>query len=155
MGNAAAAGPAESRADDGANLSGRLVTLMAVATGAIVANLYYSQPLLHQISTSFHVGTAAASLVVTCSQAGYAAGLLFVVPLGDLRPRRSLAPILFLAASVFLVVAAVSPTLWLFEAASIAIGVVSAAGQVMVPFAADLAEGPARGASSPGSCPGS
>jgi predicted MFS family arabinose efflux permease len=116
---------------------------MAVATGAIVANLYYAQPLLHQISTTFHVGTAATSLVVTCTQVGYALGLLLVVPLGDLRPRRSLTVVVFVVAAGFLVLAALSPTLWLFELASVAIGCSSVAGQVMIPFAADLAE-PAR-----------
>jgi len=113
---------------------------MAVATGAIVANLYYSQPLLHQISTNFHIGTAATSLVVTCTQVGYAAGLLLVVPLGDLRPRRSLTVALFLLSAAFLMAAAASPTLWIFEVAAVAVGVTSVAGQVMIPFAADLAE---------------
>jgi predicted MFS family arabinose efflux permease len=121
-------------------LSNRLAILMAVATGAIVANLYYSQPLLHQISTTFHVGTAASSLVVTFTQAGYAAGLLLVVPLGDLRPRRSLTVVVFLVTACFLVVAAVAPALWLFDLASVAIGCSSVAGQIMIPFAADLAE---------------
>ncbi len=113
---------------------------MAVATGAIVANLYYSQPLLHEVSRSFGVGTAATSLVVTCTQIGYALGLLLVVPLGDLRPRRSLVVGVFVLCAAFLVLAAAAPTLWLFELASVAIGCASVAGQVMLPFAADLAE---------------
>ncbi|MGH8996241.1 MAG: MFS transporter [Acidimicrobiales bacterium] len=121
-------------------LSNRLVALMAVATGAIVANLYYSQPLLHQISGAFHVGTAATSLVVTFTQVGYAVGLLLVVPLGDLRPRRSLTVTMFVVTAGFLVVAAAAPTLWVFELAGAAIGCSSVAGQVMIPFAADLAE---------------
>ncbi len=124
-------------------LSNRLVLLMAIATGAIVANLYYSQPLLHQVSLSFHVGTAATSLVVTCTQVGYALGLLLVVPLGDLRPRRSLTFAVFVLSAVFLVVAASSPTLWLFEAAAVAFGCASVGGQIMIPLAADLAD-PAR-----------
>jgi len=111
---------------------------MAVATGAIVANLYYSQPLLHQISTSFRVGTAATSLVVTSGQVGYAFGLLLVVPLGDVRPRRSLVVAVFLLAAAFLALAAAAPTLWLFEVAVAAVGCSSVAGQIMVPFAADL-----------------
>jgi predicted MFS family arabinose efflux permease len=121
-------------------LSNRLVVLMAVATGAIVANLYYSQPLLHQISLSFHVGTAATSLVVTCTQAGYAAGLLLVVPLGDFRPRRSLTVGMFVLTAGFLALTAAAPDLWLFEVAAVAVGCASVAGQIMIPFAADLAE---------------
>ena len=44
-------------------LTNTLITLMAIAIGIIVANLYYLQPLLHQISEDFHVGTARASLL--------------------------------------------------------------------------------------------
>ena len=121
-------------------LSNRLVVLMAVATGAIVANLYYSQPLLHQISESFHVGTAATSLVVACTQVGYALGLLLVVPLGDLHPRRSLTVGMFVLTAGFLVLTAAAPTLWLFEVAAVAVGCTSVAGQIMIPFAAGLAE---------------
>ncbi len=121
-------------------LSNRLVLLMAVATGAIVANLYYAQPLLHQIATEFSAGSATTSLVVTSTQVGYALGLLLVVPLGDLRPRRSLTVAIYLAAAVSLATAAAAPTLWLFEAAALAVGCTSVAGQVMIPFAADLAD---------------
>ena len=118
---------------------------MAVATGAIVANLYYAQPLLHNVARSFGVGSAVAATVVTVSQVGYAAGLLLVVPLGDLYPRRRLAVILFLAATAALVLCAVAPTLWLFEVGAVTVGGASVAGQVMIPFAADLAPEQRRG----------
>jgi predicted MFS family arabinose efflux permease len=118
---------------------------MAVATGAIVANLYYAQPLLHQIAKSFSVGSAATSLVVTATQVGYAAGLVTVVPLGDLHPRRILVMVVFLVAAGGLVVCATAPSLWLFEVASAATGAASVAGQIMVPFAADLASPERRG----------
>jgi predicted MFS family arabinose efflux permease len=126
-------------------LSSRLVALMAVATGAIVANLYYAQPLLHNVASTFGVGSAAVATVVTVSQVGYAAGLLLVVPLGDLHPRRRLAVVLFLGAGAALVLCAMAPTLWLFEVGSIAVGAASVAGQVMIPFAADLAPEARRG----------
>lgn len=126
-------------------LSSRLVLLIAVATGAVVANLYYAQPLLNEVSRSLHVGSAGASTVVTATQVGYAAGLLLIVPLGDLRPRRSLVVLLFLLSAVALVACAVAPNLWLFEVGSVAAGCASVAGQVMVPFAADLAPEERRG----------
>src|ERR1700691_813507 len=110
---------------------------MAVATGAIVATIYYAQPLLHDVARSFGVGSAVTATVVTASQVGYAAGLLLVVPLGDLHPRRRLAVILFLAAAGALVLCAAAPTLWLFEVGAVAVGGASAAGQIMIAFAAD------------------
>lgn len=126
-------------------LSNRLVAAMAIATGAIVANLYYAQPLLHQVARSFNVGSAAASVVITCTQVGYAAGLVLVVPLGDLYARRPLVVVVFCLAAVALVLCAVAPDLWLFEVGSVAVGAASVAGQVMVPFAADLASPERRG----------
>ena len=63
-------------------LSRWLVALIAVATGAIVANLYYAQPVLHQVSRTFHSGPGATSSVITATQVGYAAGLLLDRPAG-------------------------------------------------------------------------
>jgi predicted MFS family arabinose efflux permease len=142
--NAAARAPQEDTpAPKG--LSRRLVTLIAVATGAIVANLYYAQPVLHQVSRTFHSGPGATSSVITASQVGYAAGLLLIVPLGDLHPRRGLATRLFGVAAVALVACALAPNLWFFALCSVAVGAVSVAGQVMIPFAADLAPEERRG----------
>jgi predicted MFS family arabinose efflux permease len=126
-------------------LSRSLVVLIAVATGAVVANLYYAQPLLHQMARSFHSGPTSASAVITATQVGYAAGLLLIVPLGDLHPRRSLATRLFFLSAVALVACALAPTLWFFALASVLVGGASVAGQVMIPFAADLAPEERRG----------
>jgi predicted MFS family arabinose efflux permease len=122
-----------------------MVTLIAVATGAIVANLYYAQPLLHRIAVGFHSGPGATSWVITATQVGYAAGLLLVVPLGDLHPRRTLVVRLFVVDAVALIASAISPSLWFFALASLAVGAASVAGQVMIPFAADLAPEERRG----------
>jgi len=121
------------------------VALIAVATGAVVANLYYAQPVLHQVARSFHSGPGPTSSIITATQIGYAAGLLLVVPLGDLHPRRALVTRLFWIAAAALVACALAPSLWLFGLASVAVGGASVAGQVMIPFAADLAPEERRG----------
>jgi predicted MFS family arabinose efflux permease len=126
-------------------LSRALVALIAVATGAVVANLYYAQPVLHQVARSFHSGPGPTSSIITATQIGYAAGLLLVVPLGDLHPRRGLVTRLFCVSAVALVACALAPNLWIFGAASVAVGAASVAGQVMIPFAADLAPEERRG----------
>jgi predicted MFS family arabinose efflux permease len=126
-------------------LSRALVVLIAVATGAVVANLYYAQPVLHEVAGTFHQGAGATSTVITATQIGYAAGLLLIVPLGDLHPRRALVTRLFAVAAVALVACALAPTLWLFAGASVLVGAASVAGQVMIPFAADLAPEERRG----------
>ncbi|GAA1081094.1 MFS transporter [Kitasatospora arboriphila] len=56
--------------------------VLAVACWPTAANLHYAQPLLEPVARSFGVGQGAAATVVTLTQAGYALGLLFVVPLG-------------------------------------------------------------------------
>lgn len=130
---------------DRTELRGGLVLLMAVATGAIVANLYYLQPVLHSAASSLKVGTGAGGTLVTLTQLGYAAGLLLLVPLGDLHPRRNLVVTLVLCAAAAALLAAIAPDFLLFGAASLALGALSVGGQVMIPFAADLASEDRRG----------
>ncbi|WP_223269092.1 hypothetical protein [Polaribacter sp. IC063] len=64
-------------------LSNPLLYLMSITAGLVVANLYYSQPLLHLISVEFNVSESAVSNVALFTQLGYAFGLLFIIPLGD------------------------------------------------------------------------
>ena len=64
---------------------------MACACGIGVANIYYNQPLLGVLGAPSHGGLAVA-LIPTVTQLGYAAGLLFLVPLGDLLERRGSSP---------------------------------------------------------------
>jgi len=97
------------------------------------------------VARSFHSGPGPTSSIITATQIGYAAGLLLVVPLGDLHPRRALVTRLFWIAAAALVACALAPSLWLFGLASVAVGGASVAGQVMIPFAADLAPEERRG----------
>ena len=126
-------------------LSNLLITLMALAVGVIVANLYYLQPLLHQVRGEFHVSTAGASLLITLTQIGYALGLAFVVPLGDLIARRRLVVGIFLLAASMMGLGSILTTFVPFAIVTFVIGLVSVGGQVIIPFAADLAEPSERG----------
>src|SRR6185437_5399705 len=85
----------------------RLVMLvLAFACGASVANLYYAQPLLGLIRDSFGISAGTAALVVTVTQAGYAAGLALLLPLGDLLENRKLASRTLVVTAVALAAAA-------------------------------------------------
>jgi predicted MFS family arabinose efflux permease len=124
----------------------RLVTVtLAVACGATVANLYYAQPLLAQIATSFHISQGVATTAVTATQIGYAVALLVVLPLGDLLEVRRLASRLLVATAMALVVAAYARSLWVFLVASVVVGGTSVVAQILVPFAAHLAPADQRG----------
>ena len=71
-------------------LSPALIVLMSIATGLAVASNYYAQPLLDTIARNFSLSASSAGFIVTAAQLGYAAGLLFLVPLGDMFERRRL-----------------------------------------------------------------
>jgi predicted MFS family arabinose efflux permease len=128
-----------------AQIPRRLVAVMAVATGVAVANTYYAQPLLATIRRDLHIQAAIAGLIVTVGQIGYAAGLLFLLPLGDLFERRRLVTLTSLCTAIALVAAALAPTAAALLAAVAAIGVTSVVAQILVPFAASLAGDHERG----------
>src|SRR3954451_18247032 len=92
-----------------ARLSRAVTVVLAVACGLTVANLYYSQPLLDLIARDFRVSQGAAAIVVTLTQAGYALGLLFLLPLGDLVENRTLTTRLLPGTALSLLLAAVCP----------------------------------------------
>ncbi len=126
-----------------AALSRRLVVVLAVATG--VANTYYAQPLLASIRGSFHTGPGEAGLIVTATQVGYAAGLVFLLPLGDLVERRRLVVATSLVCALALVGTAASPVLPAMFAAVALVGATSVVAQVLVAFSASLAGAAERG----------
>ncbi|HEX4109627.1 MAG TPA: MFS transporter [Solirubrobacteraceae bacterium] len=122
-----------------------LLLLMAVTCGVAVANLYYVQPLLHTVAAALHSSPSTAALLVTASQIGYAVGLVFIVPLGDLLDRRRMIPPIMILAALGLVGAAAAPTLAALAAAIAVTGVTSVVAQVLVPFASSLAADEQRG----------
>lgn len=123
----------------------RITVTMAVACGLAVANLYYAQPLLALIARSFQVSQGAATVVVTATQLGYALGLMFLLPLGDLVNNRKLASRTMVGTAVALVVAALSPAYPLFLVMAVLVGVASVVAQILVPLAAHLAPERQRG----------
>ena len=126
-------------------LSSRLVVLLAVACGATVANLYYAQPLLDTIAHALNVSSGAAGLLVTATQAGYVAGLILIVPLGDRLQRRRLVSRLLVIDAAALAGATAAPSLGMLAAALAVVGVSSVAAQILVPFASSLAAEEERG----------
>ena len=126
-------------------LSSRLVVLLAVACGATVANLYYAQPLLDTIAHALNVSSGAAGLLVTATQAGYVAGLILIVPLGDRLQRCRLVSRLLVIDAAALAGATAAPSLGVLAAALAVVGVSSVAAQILVPFASSLAAEEERG----------
>lgn len=118
---------------------------MATSTGLSVAGLYYAQPLLDSIRRSLDMSTGAAGLVVSATQVGYVAGLILLVPLGDLVVRRILIPLMVLGIALSLVLVGAAPSAGVLLAGAVLVGSLSVAAQITVAFSASLASDGERG----------
>ncbi|MEU8994171.1 MFS transporter [Streptomyces caniferus] len=126
-------------------LSRGVVVLFAVACGAAVANVYFSQPLLVTIGHDLAMSPALVGSVVALTHIGYGLGLFFLVPLGDVTDRRRLivAQLLLLVAALAVVAAARTAAILL--AGMAATGLLAVVTQTLVAFAASLAPPAGRG----------
>jgi predicted MFS family arabinose efflux permease len=121
------------------------VAVFATACGLVVANLYYSQPLLGLIAPALGLRAGLAGLIVALTQLGYGAGLLFLVPLSDVIENRRLVIWALGAVVLGLFGIALSDSAVTFMAASFVVGVSAVATQILVPFASHLAPEESRG----------
>ncbi len=138
-------GRAPSRPTAAHEMSRRLVLLFALACGLSVANIYFALPLLDAMAREFSISPAAIGMVVTATQIGYAAGLIFIVPLGDLLDRRRLIVGQAALSALALVVVGLAPTGLVLLAGMIVVGLLAVVVQVLVAFAATLAAPAERG----------
>jgi len=118
---------------------------MSVATGLAVASNYYAQPLLDTIARAFNLSASSAGFIVTAAQLGYAAGLLFLVPLGDMFERRMLIVSMTLLAAGGMLITASSQSLTMMIIGTALTGLFSVVAQILVPLAATLAAPEKRG----------
>lgn len=117
-----------------------LLWTLAIISGISVANLYYNQPLLNVMSEDLHVSEFTANLIPMTTQIGYALGLLFIIPLGDLYKRRNIIVINFLLLAVSLFSIAGSPNIHFILAASLVIGICSVMPQIFIPIASQFSK---------------
>ncbi|QXI30845.1 MFS transporter [Pseudomonas vanderleydeniana] len=122
-----------------------LVMLFAFCCGAIVANIYYAQPIIELIAPDLGISAHSASLIVSLTQIGYALGLFFLVPLGDLLENRKLMLATVVVSTLSLVAAGLSRQPGVFLVVSLLIGFSSVSVQILIPLAAHLAPEQSRG----------
>ncbi len=129
----------------GMGLSKPTTLIFAAAAGLSVANIYYAQPLLDTMALDFGISPSSIGLVVTLTQIGYALGLIFLVPLGDLVNQRSLIigqGVLSVCALVGIAMARTEAILFTSLAA---MGLLAVVVQMLVATAATLATPEERG----------
>ncbi|KAL6300671.1 major facilitator superfamily domain-containing protein [Sparassis latifolia] len=117
-----------------------------LASTFLVANIWWCQPILIQLSHSFNVTYDEVSQIPTLIQAGYAVSMLTISILGDIVRRRPMLLLLIFISGSLTIGLAVTNSLVAFEVLSFFVGMASVAPQVLMPLAADLAP-PARRAS--------
>ncbi|QNL50045.1 MFS transporter [Olivibacter sp. SDN3] len=122
-----------------------LTLFMSICCGLTVANLYYCQPLLPLIAHDFGVSETMAGSITYITQLGYAAGLLFFVPLGDLFERKQQIVVTTTISIVALLTAAFAKSFLLLQILCFLIGLFSVVPQLIIPLAATLVSNEKRG----------
>ncbi|MBS7564142.1 MFS transporter [Mucilaginibacter sp. Bleaf8] len=128
-----------------AQLTPAVLWIMTLATGLVVANIYYNQPLLGDIAHTFHISNGEAGQIAMYTQIGYATGLLFIIPLADMFKRKRLMLVDFAFVIAALLLAAKAPNITVLGIASFLVGIASVVPQVLVAMVAHLSLPEERG----------
>jgi predicted MFS family arabinose efflux permease len=116
---------------------------LACAVG--VSGIYYNQPLLLEMSRTFHTTAGRIGFVSVATQVGYAIGLLFFVPLGDVLERRALIVRMYAAVAVAMLLVAAAQNLATLLIGSVLMGIFCAVTHIVLPIAPDLVDDAKRG----------
>ncbi len=119
--------------------------LLGLACAVGVSSIYYNQPLLGEMGKTFATTPGRIGLVAVATQIGYACGILFFVPLGDVLERRALMMRMYGAVSVALLLVALAPSLPLVVVASVLMGLLASVTHIVLPIAPDLVDETRRG----------
>lgn len=122
-----------------------LMIMAGFAIGALVANLYYTQPLLSEIAPEIGISRDLAGSIVSATQIGYGVGLFLLVSLADLVENKKLVLLTLTVLALALVGVAIATTAPVLFVCAFIVGVCSTGAQVLVPFMAHLAPPERRG----------
>ena len=116
-----------------------IIFALSLGAGFSVAAIYYAQPLLPLMGSDLHLTVNGMGLVPTLTQAGYALGILFLLPLGDRYDRRHLILVKSVALALLLLACSLMTQLPGLLLISLLIGMAATMAQDIVPAAAILA----------------
>ncbi|EGP89334.1 putative major facilitator superfamily transporter [Zymoseptoria tritici IPO323] len=129
--------------DSPPKFSTALNVLFAFAGAFTVANLYYNHPILNILAKDFGVDYVEVSQIPTLAQAGYAVGLFFLCPLGDLFKRRPFVLSLIFVTATLCIGLCTTTSIRVFSAIQFLVAITTVTPQLMMPLVGDLAP-PAR-----------
>lgn len=127
------------------DFSKKLLIVLTIICAIVVANLYYDQVLLSNISNDFFVPVSLSGMLITAIQIGYTIGLLFIVPLGDRYSRRLLIILSIVCSAVLLYLMTLMPTFNLVVIISFFMGISSVSAQLIIPFVSSNISSEKRG----------
>ena len=119
-------------------LPASILWTLAIVAGVSVANIYYIQPLLNMIRHELGISEFRTNLIAMVTQIGYAAGLLFITPLGDLYQRKKIILVNFFVLIFSLLTIALADNIHLILLASFFTGACSMIPQIFIPIAAQF-----------------
>ncbi|KAH9890199.1 major facilitator superfamily domain-containing protein [Xylariomycetidae sp. FL2044] len=125
--------------DTNHDLSWGMNILFGVSCAFSVANLYYIHPILNILADDFNVSYERSSLIATLLQSGYAAGLLLIIPMGDLLPRRPMILSLIFVTAMIWLGCTLTHSFSTFLGLSFLVGVFTVTPQLMFPLAIQYA----------------
>lgn len=117
-----------------------IVMAMAILAGITVSNLYYNQPLLEMISDDLGISQVTANLMTFITQVGYAFGLLFIIPSGDMFSRRRIIAVCMMIAAVMALIIGLSDNIYLIWVVSLFLGATSVIPQLFMPVAGQFSQ---------------
>ncbi|OBY81655.1 transporter [Paenibacillus sp. KS1] len=131
--------------DQRTTMSRYVILLFAAACGMSVANIYFAQPLLDQLSVEFGIEHSLIGIVITITQIFYGLGLLLLVPLGDMLNQRRLIIGQMLLSMIALVIVGTAPTSTVLFVGMALVGLLAVVTQTLVALAATMAAPAERG----------
>ncbi|QWF84058.1 MFS transporter [Amycolatopsis sp. CA-230715] len=119
--------------------------LLAVVCGVAVASVYAGQPVLEPMGRDLGVPRDSVGWFVAVGQLGYLAGLVLLVPLGDLLDRRRLIAAHLGLVAAGLAVTAAAPVAWVAFGGLAVAGLFAVVVQTAVAYAASISPPGERG----------
>lgn len=119
--------------------------LLAVVCGVAVASIYAAQPVLEPMGRDLGVSAELTGWIVATGQIGYLAGLVLLVPLGDVVDRRRLIAVHLALTAVGMILTASASAAWVAFVGLAAAGVFAVVVQTTVAYAASVSLPAERG----------